>query len=387
MRNSKGDVSLYNSEKSENMHDKEKELKKYISGITGINHSAYAAARERLDSLAKPPGSLGKLEDIAARLAGITGQIYNTIDKRCVIIMCSDNGVVEEGVASAPQSVTYAQTINFTRGITGVAVLAKCFNSDLMIVDVGVNAEINHPDIINRKIRKSTWNMAKQPAMNREEAVAAILAGIEMAGEAYKKGYKIIGVGEMGIGNTTTSSAVLCGLTGIDADLAVGKGAGLSNEGYERKKQIIKNALKTYNPNPDDPIDVVSKVGGFDIAAMAGVYIGAAYYKLPVVIDGFISAVAALVAYKLANLTVEYMIPSHASYEPGYAYAVKELGLEPVLMLNMRLGEGSGCPVMFMIVDAACAIIRNMGTFAEAAIDEKYLENIKGEESFMIGQT
>lgn len=364
------------------MHKNEKELEKYITGITGINHAAAATARERLDSLAKPPGSLGKLEDIAAKLAGITGRICNTVDKRCVIIMCSDNGVVEEGVASAPQSVTYAQTINFTRGITGVAVLAKRFNSDLMVVDVGVNAEINHPGIINRKIRKSTSNMAKQPAMSRGEAAAAMLTGIEMAEEAHRKGYEIIGIGEMGIGNTTTSSAVLCALTGIDTDLTVGKGAGLSNEGYEKKKQIIKNAIKAHKPDPNDPIDVISKVGGFDIAAMAGVYLGAAYYKLPVVIDGFISAVAALAAARLASLAVEYMIPSHASCEPGYAYAVRELGLEPALMLDMRLGEGSGCPIMFMVVDAACAIIRDMGTFAEAAIDDRYLENIKGADSF-----
>ena len=366
------------------MHKSEKELEEYIAGISCVNHDVVAVARERLDSLVKPPGSLGRLEDIAAKLAGITGQICNTVDKRCVIIMCSDNGVVEEGVASAPQSVTYAQTINFTRGITGVAVLAKHFDSDLMVVDVGINAEINHPDIINRKIRKSTSNIAKQPAMSREEAVAAMIAGIEMVGEAHKKGYKMIGVGEMGIGNTTTSSAVLCGLTGIDVDLTVGKGAGLSSEGYQKKKTIIKNAIETYRPNPDDPIDVVSKVGGFDIAAMAGVFLGAAYYKLPVVIDGFISAVSALVASRLANFAVEYMIPSHASYEPGYSYAIKELGLEPALTLNMRLGEGSGCPIMFMVVDAACAIIRDMGTFAEAAIDDKYLENIKGEESFLV---
>ncbi len=364
------------------MNVKEKSLEKYIAGITGIDRDAVSAARKRLDSLVKPPGSLGKLEDIAAKLAGITGRIFNTLDKRCVIIMCSDNGVVEEGVASAPQSVTYAQTVNFTRGITGVAVLAKCFNTDLMVVDVGVNAEINHPGVINRKIRRSTSNIAKGPAMSREEAVTAMLTGIEMAGEARRKGYGIIGVGEMGIGNTTTSSAVLCSLTGIDADLTVGKGAGLSKEGYEKKKKIIKNAIRIHKPDPKDPIDVISKVGGFDIAAMTGVYIGAAYYRLPVVIDGFISAVSALAAARLAGPAVEYMIPSHKSCEPGYVYTVRELGLEPALALDMRLGEGSGCPLMFMAVDAACAIIRDMATFAEAAIDDKYLENIKGEDSF-----
>ena len=364
------------------MNGKERELERYIAGITGTDRAAADAAKKRLDSLAKPPGSLGRLEDIAVKLAGITGKVCNTLDRRCVIIMCSDNGVVEEGVASAPKSVTYAQAINFTRGITGVAVLAKCFNSDLMVVDVGIDADVEFPCVINRKIRKSTSNLAKEPAMSRDEALSAILTGIGMAGEACRKGYRMIGVGEMGIGNTTTSSAVLCALTGIDPDLAVGKGAGLTDEGFEKKKRIIRDAIVKHRPDPEDPIDVVSKVGGFDIAAMAGVYLGAAYYRLPVVIDGFISAVAALVAARMAGLAVEYMLPSHASCEPGYAYTVRELGLEPVLDLGMRLGEGSGCPIMFMVIDAACAVIRDMGTFAEAGIGDEYLENIRGEECF-----
>lgn len=364
------------------MNGKERELERYIAGITGTDRAAADAAKKRLDSLAKPPGSLGRLEDIAVKLAGITGKVCNTLDRRCVIIMCSDNGVVEEGVASAPKSVTYAQTINFIRGITGVAVLAKCSNSDLMVVDVGIDADVEFPCVINRKIRKSTSNLAKEPAMSRDEALSAILTGIGMAGEACRKGYRMIGVGEMGIGNTTTSSAVLCALTGIDPDLAVGKGAGLTDEGFEKKKRIIRDAIVKHRPDPEDPIDVVSKVGGFDIAAMAGVYLGAAYYRLPVVIDGFISAVAALVAARMAGLAVEYMLPSHASCEPGYAYTVRELGLEPVLDLGMRLGEGSGCPIMFMIVDAACAVIRDMATFAEAGIGDEYLENIRGEECF-----
>jgi len=364
------------------MNGKERELERYIAGITGTDRAAADAAKKRLDSLAKPPGSLGRLEDIAVKLAGITGKVCNTLDRRCVIIMCSDNGVVEEGVASAPKSVTYAQTINFIRGITGVAVLAKCSNSDLMVVDVGIDADVEFPCVINRKIRKSTSNLAKEPAMSRDEALSAILTGIGMAGEACRKGYRMIGVGEMGIGNTTTSSAVLCALTGIDPDLAVGKGAGLTDEGFEKKKRIIRDAIVKHRPDPEDPIDVVSKVGGFDIAAMAGVYLGAAYYRLPVVIDGFISAVAALVAARMADLAVEYMLPSHASCEPGYAYTVRELGLEPVLDLGMRLGEGSGCPIMFMVIDAACAVIRDMGTFAEAGIGDEYLENIRGEECF-----
>jgi len=195
-------------------------LNQYLSQIKGLDHDAMQKARARLDGLAKPPGSLGKLEDIAARLAGIGGEMFYDPTKRCVIVMCSDNGVVEEGVASAPQAVTYAQAVNFTRGITGVAALAKQFCADLIVVDVGINADVSHPQIKNKKIRKSTYNIAKQPAMTYGEAVQAVLAGIGTAAEAVGDGYRLLGAGEMGIGNTTTSSAVLCALTGISAEQA-----------------------------------------------------------------------------------------------------------------------------------------------------------------------
>ena len=359
-------------------------LGKYISGIKGPDSGAMAKAKERLDSLAKPPGSLGKLEDIAVRLAGIGGSVLYDTGKRCVIIMSSDNGVVEEGVASAPQAVTRAQTENFIKGITGVAVIAKQFNADLIVVDVGINADINNPLIRNRKIRKSTGNIAKGAAMTHDEAERAVLAGIETAMEAANNGYRLLGAGEMGIGNTTTSAAVLCALAGIQAETAAGKGAGLREEAYLHKIEVIRMALEINRPDASDPVDVLAKVGGFDLAALTGVYIGAAYTRTPVVIDGFISMVAALAASRLNPLAREFMFASHVSYEQGFARAAEALGIEPCLHLDMRLGEGSGCPLMFAVIDAACAVIREMGTFAEASIGDEYVNTVRNGDNFTI---
>jgi len=359
-------------------------LNEYLSQIKELNQDFMAKARERLDSLAKPPGSLGKLEDIAVRLAGISGSMVYNPDKRCVIIMSSDNGVVDEGVAAAPQQVTNTQTLNFFTGLTGVGVIAKKFNADLIVTDVGINADISHPLLKNRKIRKSTWNIAERNAMTYDEALQAILTGIDTAIEASKNGYMLLGAGEMGIGNTTTSAAVLCALTDIKPEQATGKGAGLKEEVYRHKIEVIRTALKNNKPNSQDPVDVLSKVGGFDIAALAGVFIGGAYTRTPVVIDGFISMVAALTAFRLNPAVKDFMFASHASYEKGFAYAAQALEIEPCLNLNMRLGEGSGCPIMFAVIDAACAVIRDMGTFEQANIDEKYLNEIKGGDSFTI---
>jgi nicotinate-nucleotide--dimethylbenzimidazole phosphoribosyltransferase len=298
--------------------------------------------------------------------------------------MASDNGVVDEGVSAAPQAVTLAQTMSFTKGITGVNVLAKQFNTDLIVVDVGINGDVNHPDIKNKKIRKSTWNIAKQAAMTQDEAVQAVLTGVETAIEAVSNGYRLIGTGEMGIGNTTTSAAVLCVLTGIKPEQAAGKGAGLTDEAYRRKLDVIRTALEKNKPNPSDPLDVLAKVGGFDIAAMAGVYIGAAYMRVPVVIDGFISIVAALAAARLNPIVGEYMFASHASFEQGYRHAAQALEIEPCLHLNMRLGEGSGCPIMFAVMDAASAVVKDMGTFEQGNISEEYTKGVK-DADFHIG--
>lgn len=378
----------------------EKELYELIGTIEDLDREVMEEARKREESLAKPPGSLGKLEDIAVQLAGISGKIHNLADKSCIAIMCSDNGVVEEGVSSAPQFVTLAQTINFTRRLTGVGTLAKYFDSDLLVVDLGINADLpkelltDQPlkeqplkealrvtdKIVDRKIRKSTSNLAKEPAMTRDEAITAIFIGIEMVREIKKAGYTIYGIGEMGIGNTTTSSAILSALTGLTAAETVGKGGGITDQSFARKKAIIDEVMERYHfcgQEEIDVIDVIAKVGGFDLAAMTGAFLGAAIYRLPVVIDGFISIVAALAAAKMEPLSKEFMIASHVSKEQGYGCALKELELLPMLNLDLRLGEGSGCPLAFQIVRGACAVMNHMATFAEAEINDDYLEEIR----------
>ncbi|MCL2497305.1 MAG: nicotinate-nucleotide--dimethylbenzimidazole phosphoribosyltransferase [Symbiobacteriaceae bacterium] len=345
--------------------------------IPTLNQPARQAAQERLDSLVKPPGSLGRLEDIALQLAAIRGEICYSLGKRCVIIMAADNGVVAEGVSSAPQYITATQTLNFARGITGVAVLAKAFNTDLFIYDVGINGTIDHSGIYNRKIAFGTGNIAQEPAMTRQEALAALGVGVEAVEVAWQQGYELIGVGEMGIGNTTTAAAVLAALTGAAVEEVTGLGAGLSDEGYRRKQGVIAQALALHQPRCQDPLEVLAKLGGFDLAAMVGVFLGGASRGLPVVIDGFISMVAALVAVRLHPQSWGYLFPSHASSEPGVKVAAAALGLEPYLPLGMRLGEGSGCPLMFNLMDAACVVIREMATFAEADIGDEYMTKIK----------
>lgn len=354
-------------------------LKRTVADIGPLDETVMASARARQDALAKPPHSLGRLEDISVRFSGIVGHMRGAAKKRRVLIFSADNGVVEEGVASAPQSVTLMQTINFARGLTGVATLARHFRTELHVVDVGVNADFTYPGVENRKIAYGTKNIAREAAMTRAEALHAIRIGIETAEKAKRDGMEVVGVGEMGIGNTTTSSAVLSCLAHLSPETTVGRGGGVNDAGFARKRTIIVNAIEREKPNPDDPVDVLAKVGGFDIAAMAGAYLGAARARLPVVIDGYISAVAALCAFRLCPLAADYMFASHASCEVGYSCAMRALGLFPMLELEMRLGEGSGCPIAFEIIDAALTVLREMGTFAEAEIDDGYLAEIRGD--------
>lgn len=348
-----------------------------LKGIKPLNEEAVEQASKRLDSLIKPIGSLGKLEEIAIKLAGITGSVNNHFTKRSMIIMCADNGIWEEGVSSAPQFFTALQTVNFTKGFCTINVLSRHANMDLKIVDICINADINNLDISNRKVRKGTWNIAKGPAMTREEALQAIEVGIEVVESLVNKGYQILGTGEMGICNTSTSSAMLMAFTGCSAEVATGKGAGLTDEAYENKKKVLNKVIEVNKPNSEDALDVLSKVGGFDIAGLVGCYLAAAYYKIPIIIDGFISASAALTAYKLNPLTKEYMIASHCSFEPGYKLVMEELGLNPLLNLDMRVGEGTGCPLVLNIIDAAMKVMSEMGTFEEATIQNDFLVDIR----------
>ena len=359
----------------------EQKLQSVIQSVTPLDTAAMAAARERQAQLAKPPGSLGRLEDLSVQLAGITGKVHNKIERKHLLVFASDNGVVAEGVSSAPQSVTLMQTVNLTRAKTGASVLAKHFGCGITVCDVGVNADIRESAVRNRKIAYGTQNIANGPAMTRQQALTAILTGIELAQETDAD---VIGIGEMGIGNTTTSSAVLSVILDADVEDVTGRGGGITDDSFRKKKTVIRQAILVNQPDKEDTVDVLAKVGGFDIAAMCGAFIGAAAARRPVVIDGFISAVAALCAVKLCPNVREYLVPSHASYEIGYKLAMDAMGLEPLFLLGMRLGEGSGCPIAFEVLNAACAVINDMATFDQAGIDDGYLEEIREGDKFTV---
>ena len=349
--------------------------------IEPLDEAAMTAARARQAQLAKPPGSLGRLEDLSVQLAGITGKVHNRIERKHLLVFAADNGVVAEGVSSAPQSVTLMQTINLTRHKTGASTLCKHFGCGITVCDVGVNAEIREPKVLNRKIAFGTGNILHGPAMTRQQCIKAIQTGFALAQETDAD---VIGIGEMGIGNTTTSSAVLSVLLEADVEAVTGRGGGITDQSFLRKKQVIKDAIAINQPNKTDVIDVLAKVGGFDIAAMCGAFLGCAEKRCPVVIDGFISAVAALCAYKLCPEAVGYFIPSHASYEIGYRLAMDAMGLQPIFLLGMRLGEGSGCPLAFEVLSAACSIINDMATFDQAGIDDGYLDEIRQGDKFSV---
>ena len=349
--------------------------------IEPLDRDAMAAARERQAQLAKPPGSLGRLEDLSVQLAGITGKVHNKIEKKHLLVFAADNGVVAEGVSSAPQSVTLMQTINLTRAKTGASTLCRHFGCGITVCDVGVNADIREPKVLNRKIAYGTQNIARGPAMSREQCIQAMTVGFELARNT---GADVMGIGEMGIGNTTTSSAVLSVLLDAGVEAVTGRGGGITDQSFLKKKQVIKDAIAVNHPDKTDVVEVLARVGGFDIAAMCGAYLGCAQKRIPVVIDGFISAVAALCAYKLCPEAVGYFIPSHASYEIGYKLAMDAMGMEPMFLLGMRLGEGSGCPLAFEILDAACAVINDMATFDQAGIDDGYLDEIRQGDKFSV---
>jgi nicotinate-nucleotide--dimethylbenzimidazole phosphoribosyltransferase len=339
-------------------------LKQTLEAIKPADRLVMAAAQREIDYCLKPPGSLGKLEDIARQIAGITGQVHNAISKKAIVVMMADNGVVAEGIAMYPQDITRIGADFVTSGRMGVNFLANYAGADIIAVDIGIQVDVDLPKVVKRKIRHGTGNFLKEPAMSREEAIRAIEVGIEVTNAAIDQGYDLIGTGEIGIGNTTASSAVLYAFTGAPIERVVGRGAGLTDEAFERKKAVVKQAVQLHRPDPDDPLDVLSKVGSLDIAGIAGTYLASAARRVPVVTDGLISNVAALAAMRLAPEAVEYMIPSHLSFEPGAKLLREITGLDPMLDMNMRLGEGTGCALMFSIIEAALRMIEEMGTFA-----------------------
>ena len=357
----------------------QKELDALVREVLPLDRSAMTAAEEYQARLAKPPGSLGRLEEISIQLAGITGRVHNALNKKQLLVFAADNGVVAEGVSSAPQSVTKQQTINLMRGKTGAAVLAKHFGCGLTVCDVGVNADIYESTVLNRKIAYGTQNICTGPAMTREQTLQAILTGAEIARTVDAD---VIGAGEMGIGNTTTSSAVLAVLLGADVEAVTGRGGGITEESFRKKKAVIRTAIEVNRPDRDDVVGVLSKVGGFDLAAMCGAFLGAAAARRPAVIDGLISTAAALCAVRLCPNVRGYLVPSHASFEIGYRLAMEAMDLHPLFDLGMRLGEGSGCPLAFQVLDAACAVINDMATFDEAGINDDYLDEIRRGDQF-----
>ncbi|MDD5681609.1 MAG: nicotinate-nucleotide--dimethylbenzimidazole phosphoribosyltransferase [Candidatus Omnitrophica bacterium] len=350
-------------------------IKKVIDRISEIDSGRMARTQKRLDNLTKPIGSLGRLEELAKRVAGITGKENPDVEKKVIFTLAADHGITEEGVSAYPREVTAQMVYNFLKGGAGINVLAKHAGVRVVVVDMGVAEKLKisggGKNFKDKKIAFGTKNMAKGPAMTRAEAVKSIETGIELAEEEIRKGIDIIGTGEMGIGNTTASTALTAVFTNKPIEDLTGRGTGISDHAYKNKIEMIKRALDINRPDPTDPIDVLSKVGGFEIGGLAGIILGAAAGKIPVVIDGFISGAAALVAFKIEPKVKEYMIASHCSAEKGHRIILEHMGLNPIFDLNLRLGEGTGAALGISMVEAATKILTQMATFKEANVSEK----------------
>ncbi len=343
-------------------------LDKTIARITHLDEAAAEAARTRQDQLTKPQGALGVLEEISVKIAGITGQPIPRPGRKVVIVMAADHGVANAGVSAYPPEVTPQMVANFLHGGAAINVLARHTGAEVRVVDMGMASETPHPSLINRRIRPGTANMAEGPAMSREEAVAAVEAGIEEGLREIAAGAEFLATGDMGIGNTTAASAITACFTGLDPAELTGRGTGLDDAGLERKVDIIRGALALNRPDPSDALDVLAKVGGLEIAGIAGVILAAAAERRPVVIDGFISAAGALIAAGVCHTAVDFMLASHLSVEKGHRAALNRLGLRPVIDADMRLGEGTGAALALGIIDASLKILAEMATFAEAGV-------------------
>lgn len=347
--------------------EEEMNLQETVGRIRPLDEKSMEEAKRHWDSIAHPLHSLGKLEDVLVAIAGMNGRPDVRLDKKALVVMCADNGIVEEGVTQSGQEVTAIVSENFLNEKATAAILCRECGADIFPVDIGVARDTA---IINRKIAYGTKNFVKEPAMTREETVRALEVGISMAQELKEKGYQILATGEMGIGNTTTSSAVASVLLGRNPIEMTGRGAGLSSEGLRRKIRTIETGIRLHQPDPSDAVDVLSKVGGFDIAGMAGVFLGGAALGIPVVMDGFISSVAALAAARIAPQALPYMVPSHCSKEPAAHLILEALGKEPFLTCDMCLGEGTGAVALFPLLSMACAVYHSMSTFAENSMEE-----------------
>ncbi len=348
-------------------------LKQTIESISGQNETVKAQAKERLDQLCMPHWALGRLLDLALDLAGICGSMRPNIKRKTIVIMAGDHGITTAGISLFPKEVTMQMVQGFVNGVAGINVLAKQAGADVKVVDMGIAGDLSalvaDGNILDRKIAPGTDNFAEGPAMSREMAIQALETGISIAQELGDS-TDLFGTGDMGIGNTSPSSAIVATLCRQPIADVVGRGTGLDDAQLENKIKVLEKALALNNPDPADPIDVLSKVGGFEIAGIAGLVLGAATLKKPIIIDGFISTAGALIAGRLAPKSKEYMIAAHRSVEKGQVAALADLGKEPLLDLQFRLGEGTGAAVAMNLVEGAVGLLTEMATFSEAAVSE-----------------
>lgn len=345
------------------------ELEEIIAGIRPIDREKMEESWKRWDSLCKPLRGFGKLEEMVVQLSGIRGDAYPHCEKRAVVIMGADNGVIAEGVSQTGSEVTAQVLENMGEKISSVCVMCRILNADVIPVNIGMNVDGKHPAVWNRAVRHGTGNIARGPAMSRGECLQAVMEGIRTVEKLKNEGYDLIITGEMGIGNTTTSSACVCALFGIEPERVTGRGAGLSSEGLKRKVDAVRRALEVNRPDPKDPLDIMSKVGGLDIAGMTGCFLGAAYYRLPVLIDGLISSVSALFAAMLCPAAKEYMYATHCSAEPAGRMVMDALGLEPLLYAGMHLGEGTGAAAALPLLDQALNVYYGLPVFADGNVE------------------
>lgn len=347
-------------------------LEELIEGIRPLDQDAMESARARQDMLTKPRGSLGRLEEISIQVAGITGQVKPRLQDKVVVVMAGDHGVVDEGVSAYPQEVTAEMVLNFLRGGAAINVFARQAGARVIVVDMGVAADLpQHAGLTARKVGRGTANLAKGPAMTRLQAVQAIETGADIMEQEIKIGLDLLAAGDMGIGNTTPSAAIAAAITGRPVEDIVGRGTGVDQAGLERKISAIRRGLEVNQPSAGDGLDVLTKVGGFEIGGLAGAILAAAFHRKPVVIDGFISGAAAMIAVSLAPAARAYLIAGHVSEERGHRLMLEWLQLRPVLDLNLRLGEGTGAVLAMMLVEAACRLLSEMATFDEAGVSEK----------------
>lgn len=340
--------------------------------IQPLDASLYAHAQARLDRLTKPVGSLGRLEELAASYVAITGELKPHVPRGVVFTFAADHGVTLEAVSAYPREVTPQMVLNFLRGGAGVNVLARHAGMDVRVVDIGVDYEFGSmPSLLHRKVMKGTRNLAVESSMTRSQAEQAVMVGVELATEAMREGVGLIGTGEMGIGNTTPSSAITAAMTGRSVEDVTGRGTGIDESGRRHKVAVIERAIELHRPNPADPLDVLTKVGGLEIGGLVGLMLGAAAARIPVVLDGFIAGAAALIAVGLQPLCREYLIASHRSVERGHRVILDHLGLNPLLDLDLRLGEGTGACLGMDLVRAAIKIYTEMATFDEAGVSGK----------------